>query len=441
MEFKTTDKIRVLALGDYCCTTGFATVMSNIMQQLHGTDKYEIDVVGINYTGDPYDTKRYPGNVFPAMNIANMHMNDPYGRQKVLDMLGSGEYDVFFMLQDTFIAQTFIEAVNKTREALPKKFSTIMYYPIDCDPKKEWIEKCVSLVDYPVVYTEYGKRLTLDIDPKLDRLKVIYHGTNLEDFNVVDDPTAMRNFRHNFFGGAADGKFLITNVNRNQVRKDPLRNFQILNELRRRGRKDAILYLHMSHDDAAGNLLVMADHFNFKLGTDFILPHPKVFNPNRGLPVDFLNHIYNTSDVLLSTTLGEGWGLSITEAMSTKLPIVAPDNTSLTEMLADNRGYLVKSGSNSSMWLTLGGGDNERMRPLMDVEDAADKLELVMDGKLPDIDNAYAWARQYSWEAICREWQAIFDRAALDARTATQLAMPKPNREQRRATNKQKVGM
>lgn len=437
MEFKTTDKIRVLALGDYCCTTGFATVMSNIMRQLHATGKYDIDVVGINYTGDPYDHDIYPGKVYPAMNIANMHANDPYGRQRVLDMLGTGEYDVFFMLQDTFIAQTFIEAVNDTKAALQKKFSTVLYYPIDCVPKKEWIEKCVSLVDHPVVYTDYGKQLSIDIDPKLaDRLKVIYHGTNLEDFHIIEDQEKLKTFRSNYFSGKADGRFLITNVNRNQVRKDPLRSFQILNELKKRG-KNPLLYLHMSHDDAGGNLLVMADHFGFKLQEDFILPHPNFFNPNRGIPVEILNYIYNVSDALLTTTLGEGWGLSITEAMATKLPIVAPDNTSLTEMLADDRGYLVKSGANPSMWLTLGSGDNERMRPLMDVTDAADKLELIMNGKMPAIDNAYAWARQYKWENICQEWIKIFDRATLDARTATQTAAPQPNREQRR---KQKAG-
>lgn len=441
MEFQTSDKIRVLAVGDYCCTTGFATVMSNIMRQLHGTGKYDLDIIGINYTGDPYDHELFPGNVFPALNIANMSVGDPYGRQRVLDMLGTGEYDVLFMLNDTFIAQTFIKAVNDTKEQLQKKFSTVLYFPIDCKPKKEWITECVSLVDYPVVYTDYGKELTLDMDPSLaERLQVIYHGTNLKDFYVIEDEQGLKNFRHNFFAGKADGKFLITNVNRNQVRKDPLRNFMILDALRRRGHKDTVLYLHMSHNDVGGNLLVMADHFGFKLGEDFILPHPTVFNPNRGVPVDMLNYIYNVSDALLTTTLGEGWGLSITEAMATKLPIVAPDNTSLHEMLDANRGYLAKSGADSSMWLTLGSGDNERMRPLMDVEDAADKLELIMQGQPPAIDNAYAWARQYNWETICQQWTGIFDRAALDARSATQAQKPVPNREQKRAAAKKKVG-
>jgi glycosyltransferase involved in cell wall biosynthesis len=426
-------KIRVLALGDYACTTGFATVMSNIMRQLEATGKYQLDIIGINYTGDPYDKELFPGNVWPALNIANMNGGDPYGRQKFLDMLGSGDYDVAFVLTDTFIMQTFVEAVVQTNAALPKKFKLVYYFPIDADPKKEWVQKCVSLVDFPVVYTEYGKRLVLDIDPTLaNRLKVIYHGTNLEEFQVVEDKQQVADFRKRYFAGRADGKFLITNVNRNQVRKDPMRNFMVLNELRRRGRDDAVLYLHMSHDDAGGNILVMADHFGFKLQEDYILPSPKFFNENRGIPVEALNLIYNCSDALFTPTLGEGWGLSLTEAMATKLPIVAPENTSVAEILADNRGFLAKSGSNPSLWTTLGSGDNERMRPLLDVEDAATQLEKIMDGILPDIDKAYAWARQYNWQSICQEWANVFDIAAHEARLATQVGVARPNRAQRR---------
>jgi glycosyltransferase involved in cell wall biosynthesis len=426
-------KIRVLALADYACTTGFATVSSNIMRQLNSTGKYDIDVVAINYTGDPYDHDLFPGRVYPALNIANMNTGDPYGRQKFLDMAGNGEYDVIFIIQDTFIVQTFIEALVETQSILPHKFKIVYYFPIDATPKPEWVTKCVSLVDYPVVYTEYGKKLVLDIDPSLEhRLGVIYHGTNLTDFRYIENRDEVTEFRHNYFSGKADGKFLITNVNRNQIRKDPMRNFMILDELRKRGHNNAILYLHMSHDDAGGNLLVMADQFGFKLQEDFILPSPKFFNANQGIPVESLNMIYNASDALLTPTLGEGWGLSITEAMATRVPIVAPNNTSIIEILDNNRGYLTKSGDNSSMWVMLGGQDNERMRPLMDVEDAASNLEKIMRGQLPDIDSAYEFAHKYNWTDITQQWETIFDKAASEARIATRVGVAQPNREQRR---------
>jgi glycosyltransferase involved in cell wall biosynthesis len=45
-----------------------------------------------------------------------------------------------------------------------------------------------------------------------------------------------------------------------------------------------------------------------------------------------LRSIYNASDLFLTTNLGEGWGLTITEAMACKLPIVAPLHTSIIEI-------------------------------------------------------------------------------------------------------------
>jgi glycosyltransferase involved in cell wall biosynthesis len=432
------DKIKVLVLADYGCSTGFGQVASNIMQRINATGKYDITVIGINY--DPVneiDPERWPGRVIPAVTVSDMNAPDVYGRQKVLNELGKGIYDIFFTIQDTFIIGTIINQILETQEELEKKFSTIFYYPIDAAPKKEWIEKVVNSIDFPVPYTYYAKAESIiaypEVEPKL--CSPIYHGTNLKDFYRIEDRQEVAEFRKQYFDGKADGKFLITNINRNQPRKDILRSFMVLKELRNRGRDNALLYLHMAHDDAGGNLLVMADHFGFKLQEDFIVPSPRVFNPNQGLPLEVINRLYNASDCVLTTTLGEGWGLSATEALATRTPLIAPSNTSLTEMLADNRAYLVSSGKTISDWMTFGAQDNERVRPLMDVHEAADAIEQVMDGHLPDLDAAQAWAEKYSWDYVCEQWVELFEKAAALAKTIPQ--KPQLSRQQRRAIERQ----
>ena len=102
-SIETPEKIKLLAWGDYAATTGFGTVMSNIMRELHATGRYEIDVVGINYDGMPYNKEMWPGQIIPAMSALNMHgvYSDVYGRQRLIDTVSSGKYDVIFMLQDT----------------------------------------------------------------------------------------------------------------------------------------------------------------------------------------------------------------------------------------------------------------------------------------------------------------------------------------------------
>ena len=415
------EKVNLLLYGDYCCATGFAQVLGNIARELHASGKYNIDVLAINYSGDPKDNDKWPGNVYPAMPGGLMNAGsygDVYGRQRLLDLMGSGKYDVVFMLQDTFVIEPIMEEIKKTQDALAKNamktFKTVWYYPVDAQLKKQWVDT-VAGADFPVVYTEYGKAETLKHIPELeDRLRVIYHGNNPSNFFPIQDKQDVANFRKQYFNGKADDRFLIVNINRNQPRKDIARSLMILKELWDRGRRP-LLYLHMQYEDSGGNIFTIANQLGLGKEYEFFLPSPKIFNANQGMPIEDVNRIYNAADLVLSTTLGEGWGLSMTEAMATKTPVVAPDNTSFSEMGAMNRVKLIPSGADPSMWIVKE-QDNERIRPLMDVKAAADAIEAIMDGKeKPNVEAAFQWVSNLNWSNICKQWIAVVDEAAMAA--------------------------
>lgn len=410
--------INLLLYGDYCCATGFAQVLGNIARELHKTGKYNIDVVGINYSGDPYDGEKWPGRVFPAMPGAMASSGpygDVYGRQRLLDLMGSGRYDVVYMIQDTFVIEPIMDEVLKTQQALiengSKTFKTIFYFPVDAQLKPEWVE-AVDKSDFPVVYTEYGKQEVLKHVPELEsRLNVIYHGNNPDDFFPIEDKQDVADFRKQYFNGRADDRFLIVNINRNQPRKDVVRNLMILKELWDRGRRP-LLYLHMQYEDAGGNIFTMANQLGLGKEYEFFMPSPKIFSANQGMPIEDVNRIYNAADLVMSTTLGEGWGLSATEAMATKTPLLIPNNTSFSEIGAENRAALVPSGSDPSMWIVKE-QDNDRIRPLTDVMAAADRIESMMDQKgSTDVEGAYKWVRSLDWSNVCRLWMDIIDQAA-----------------------------
>ena len=415
-------KPRILAWGDYACATGFATVMSNILQELHKTGKYEIDVVGINYDGGVYDTELFPGNVWPAISALRMQgpYGDYHGRQVFLDFLGSRDYDIVFIVQDSFIVLPIVPQILEIQRNKPKTFSTIYYYPFDCTPPEEWVKQCIYSFDFPVAYTEYAKEESRKyLGPLADKIDVIYHGTNLKDFYPIVDPVAIPQIRKNIFGDYAD-KFIITNLNRNQGRKDVGRSFMILNELKQRGYNNAFLYMHMQETDFGGSILKLASNYGLVPGRDWILPNPQQFSAHSGFPRAMVNEIYNASDCYLTTTLGEGWGLSITEAMATKTPVVAPNNTSIPEILGDDRGWRIPSGANPSMWV-MKENDNERIRPLMDVEKAVDAIIEIM--KNPDeakkrAEAAYQWVNEYTWENVCKQWTNVFNRALNKVKSA-----------------------
>ncbi len=430
------------------CATGFATVAKNILKMLVDTGKYDIDILGINYDGAYYDREKYPYKIYPAYSalIPDSAYHDLYGRQAFLDMLGTGNYELVFIIQDTFIIETLAPLIVQTYEKLPpeRKFKFIYYYPIDATPKKSWIEGSVLLADFPVAYTKYAYDESLHIYPidkkgeltdaeKLEmdtkfkilqaKLNVIYHGVNTKQFYPMELKKEKQiEMKKKYFGENNPNKFIFMNLNRNQPRKDMFRSLQackiLLDRRRKKGKDDVWFYFHCQHSDSSGlNLIEMSKQIGFVQGTEFGFPNPYMFSASKGFSIEMVNELYNTVDCVFSTTLGEGFGLSLVEAMATKKILVFPDNTAIKEIVGNNeRGILFKSGDTPNNLAVLA-NDNDRIRPVSNVIDLVDKMEWVMEnqGKVKTIvDRAYAWVKELDWtgELVGKKWKLLFEKAS-----------------------------
>lgn len=396
------EKIKILAYCDSpTCATGFGTVSRNIFEALYKTGRYEIDILGINYWGDPHN---FPYRIWPTGTNQD---RDPYGRKKVCNMIPRMDFDILFFLQDTFILDFLPELIPYLKQNKEKPFKSICYYPVDGTPKAEWI-KNVSVVDNVIAYTDFGKKESEKAYPSVENIDVIPHGSNVVDYHVLNDNELLP-FKQQYFGRHAD-KFIITNLNRNQQRKDIPRTIQAFSEFRKHV-PESILYLHMAQHDQGWNLPEVCKSFGMNTSEDVIFPEN--FGPNQGYPRHVVNALYNCSDVVVSTCLGEGWGLSWSEAMATKTPIIMPRNTAMADVITEDRGYLVNSGTNSSLFTVLP-HDNEVIRPLVDVEDMVDKMLQVYNNKdeaARRAENAYNWVHnELNWQGVVAErWVNKFD--------------------------------
>ena len=364
-------KTKVIFYGDSpTCATGFGQVSRNILPALHDSGRYEVDILGINYWGDPHD---YPFKIWP---MAVNGQRDPYGRQRLQQHLldANLKYDILFFLQDTFILD-FLPSMISNLQKAGKRFKSVYYYPIDGIPKSIWIDS-VSCVDYPVTYTNYGFEQTTKIKPELvDRLRIIPHGINPRVFFPAP-AQQVKEFRQQFFGALAD-KFILTNVNRNQQRKDIPATIQAFKAFKEQ-RPDSILYLHMMAQDQGWNLPEVIKAFGLDITKDVILPQN--FTASTGFPLEILNLVYNASDCIISTTVGEGWGLSWTEAMATKTPVVYPVNTCLGEYITEATGYPYPSGGDPDH-ITVLPHDNEIPRPTAHVEKMVAQMIALYDDR------------------------------------------------------------
>ena len=411
-------KKKVLFWGDFACSTGFAQVSQNIIKRLYATGEYDFDIVGINYGGEPEAARKFPYYMLYPSVVAlssDPDLKSPYGFKRFLMLAASGKYDIIFILNDTFIVNVVMPSLLEIQRKMPKdhRFSTVLYFPVDSPLKSNWVTDVVSKVDFPVVYTEYGKAECLKHDPALQsRLGVIYHGVDKGDFFPLPEEERQA-FRKQFLGAHAD-KFVMLNVARNQPRKDLHKcfaSFKVFHEKY----PNSLLFLLAQAQDVGGDLVEIAKGYGLEWDKDWICPKPGTYGANQGYPIETVNKIYNAADLVVSTTLGEGWGLSSSEGMATLRPLLFPANTSFNEIIGLNeeRGYLCKSGATLNDFVCLGNGDNSQIRPCVDVYDMAAKMEYIyLHPEEARAKAERAFSEVWTWDDMCKIWEGVFKRAS-----------------------------
>ena len=128
--------------------------------------------------------------------------------------------------------------------------------------------------------------------------------------------------------------------------------------------------------------------------------------------IETLNNIYNAIDIYITTTLGEGWGLTITEAMGTKKPIIAPLSTSIVELLGEGtRGYLLQT------IVPYCSNNDNIIREQTDYIEVGETMVRVAQHLINDnkelkekVENAYKWINTLNWKEICKQWIDYYKR-------------------------------
>lgn len=106
--------------------------------------------------------------------------------------------------------------------------------------------------------------------------------------------------------------------------------------------KDAMLYVHTEHTGKMGageNLGSVASMCGLEPG-NLMFPDQYLYNQSR-LGPDYLQTIYAAADVLLCTSLGEGFCLPLIEAQASGCPVIAPAATATKENVYVSTGELL----------------------------------------------------------------------------------------------------
>lgn len=378
----------------------------NLLRRWHAVPGTQIDVWAINYSGWPHDL---PYRLFPASESGNFaDFRNPDRLSALCARITAGRYTAVWFLNDlfSFSRHNFPQLLRSAcAEAGTQSF---FYFPVDSDLEPSWLD-ILEAVDVPVSYTHFG--IGKVVGELAARVRVLPHGVDTAVYYPLPDRARLR--AELFEGGWVQPEdVLLLNVSQNQKRKDVSRSLALLARLRARG-VQAKLLMHMPRMSNDGSTDLEAVSRQLGLVPGEFWAHTgglwSCNTPKQG--EDFLNALYNSADLLISTSLGEGWGLPITEALAAGCPVAVPEHTACEEIAAQAN----RLGMGEQVMLleldrnpTVLPYDNSRVRFGVNVEAAACQIEKfgvparACGGLSPGM---RVWL---SWDRLASEWMALF---------------------------------
>jgi glycosyltransferase involved in cell wall biosynthesis len=413
----------LLFFGDFGCTTGFANVSKELIENWAKDKNLKIVVFAINdYGKEPYD---YLPNVkvIPAMSsvLADEPKDDVYCRLQFLRLLMHNDFDVVFCLNDIEIFNEMGEHLrnvkNEKRKQNKPSFKSMVYFPIDSEPRPVDL-KILDFFEEAITYTEYAKSVLtpLTTPSNAKKIKVIPHGCNTKEFYPLSEEEKLK-AKLEIVGEGNEETFLFGTVNRNSARKDLGSLVLGFSTFKRNSEANAVLYLHCNPLDPSGiNIHRLCERLGLRVGVDIIFP--KSHSENKGCDNVELNRIYNAFDCFITTTTAEGWGLTVTEAMATKTLVVCPQHTSLTEITEAGNNTISFMFNQANVFVN----DFEKIRFTTNPHEVTNLLGIVYNLKHDEeevqiiaqekVERAYEKVKGLKWENVAKEFKLKIDKLA-----------------------------
>lgn len=333
---------KLLWVGDMACPSGFARATHEILDTLRKS--YDVTVLGINYNGDPaYEgsefTKYHVDGRWPYPIYSCFPGGDVIGFNRIEWLCDRVRPDVIVLQNDGWNIPLYMEALEKRHANVP------VIAAVAVDAKNfngRWL-KGVSLAVFWTQFALSEARHGGYNGPAI----VIPLGVDTEAYHPMDQRFARKARKLDEILDT----FIVGNVNRNQTRKRwdlTIRYFakwikQIAvgwpDEDIRHAPKvidDAWLYLHTAPTGDEGiDVVGHAEYYGIR--DRVALMTPDTF---YGITEEQMRDTYNSFDVQVSTTLGEGFGLTTFEGMACGIAQAVPRWSALGE-LCDGAAALV----------------------------------------------------------------------------------------------------
>lgn len=426
-------KLKLVAWSDSpICNSGFGRVAREVLKNLYATGKYDITSIGINYKGiTPTIPENNPSESdYDKLSAYTNYINipagigkdgNPFGFKVLIDYLTNNKVDILWMLQDTFNMVGMADQINALKKE--KGFKVVTYFPLDTERFPDFFLDVYNFADEVVLYNESSRKVVEKMrgSKVAEKSNVIYHGYSPKDFYTISEDE-IKEFRESFFGGKVkDTDILILQSDTNSQRKMFYKTLQIVGKVAQNDSR-VKLYVNTKVANEDFQLYYLAQQCGLTPGVNFL--YHLVEKDKNALSQDTLNRLYNSADIGISAVTGEGCGLFHYEMMSLGKTLLIADNSAHTEAVNAKAVFGIDSGTNESLWITLP-NDLSAQRPIVDVEDGVNKLEMLVKGVVDLRENinseeaikitkqnklALEFMSDKTWEGVGKDWVKLFEK-------------------------------
>lgn len=321
---------KFLFWGDAAVPTGFGTVTHNIGDRLIARG-HDVAVLGINDRGDPWPTaiRRYRANMLDPMDL--------YGASRIVELLGRELPDVVVIVNDPAIVTTllldnkydpdgvlFRGVQNGERRYRPP---ILAYLTADGEHPPRTVDLLLPRVTR-IAMSHFGQRVAYPEAP------VVWHGVDTSIYHPENRTQAKRIL------GYDPDTFLVVRADKNSQRKDYASTYRALRPVLRT-HKDVAVHFHC--------LPKATDGYDIRavMWNDEDIRDRVNFSANlggyTGWPEEHLALLLAAADLYVSTSWGEGFGLTLIQSLACGTPVIATDCSAITEVVGPG-GILVPPG-------------------------------------------------------------------------------------------------
>jgi len=391
--------------------TGYGVHTRNLIERLR--KDHDVEVYSVGEMPGMLDWDGIP--IYPAGKGKHGEWSIPYYYEK-------SEADVVFSHHDHWCMGEALKTAQNS--GVPMVLYTIVDHILDEGKPSEYVVSACEDAMYTVCMTEWAYDMMKKSRIPNERLLQIPHGFDTKKYAPITKQVPKEELKAHL--GIPEDAFLFGMVAANYGhRKNIGSHIEAFKKLLE-DNDDIYLYVHTHpHMQNGFNLPELREMMG--IDSDRVI-FPNAIEMAHGIDDFTVIQLYNTFDCLLNVTCSESWGMTITEAMSCGIPVIAANNTAQTEQFnvpydtfvskeeqfkVTPNGLLVHRGAD--LWAN--GNNAKSWVPY--VEDIQAAMEWALDNreKLPDIGKE---ARQYvidnyDWDDVySKQWKPFFAQVEKD---------------------------